>query len=349
MSSRVRKTPAPESKPKKAATAAGKKTATKAATTRSSKTVVKKAEPGKKAKSVAKQSTTSTTTTTASRKRRAEDEASTSPDDAPKVKKSRTIATPKKTATKAAPKKATGASKRQATVEPASTKAADRKKRAATPAEKKAAKPAKLPRKTPEPKAVEPKPHPHQIGPKINDAPTTILDVYVFGEGSSGELGLGSKRIDGKKPVDVKRPRLNPKLSAASVGIVQVACGGMHVAALTKDNTILTWGVNDQGALGRDTKWDGGLRDMDQASDSDSDSDDDDDSGLNPLESTPTPVSSEHFAPGAKFVQLVASDSATFALTEDGRVYGWGTFRVRIPEVPCFSSRLFFWGNERRS
>lgn len=165
-----------------------------------------------------------------------------------------------------------------------------------------------------------------KIGKKINDAPTQVLDVYVFGEGTSGELGLGSKRVNGKKPIDVKRPRLNDNLLAKTVGVVQLSCGGMHVVALTRDNKILTWGVNDQGALGRDTNWDGGLRDAKESEDSDSE-DEDDDTGINPLESTPTAVSDDHFAPGTKFVQVVASDSASFVLTEDGRVYGWGTFR----------------------
>ncbi|RDA95517.1 hypothetical protein CP533_5415 [Ophiocordyceps camponoti-saundersi (nom. inval.)] len=171
----------------------------------------------------------------------------------------------------------------------------------------------------------EPKPKVAAIGKKINSAPTQVLEIYVFGEGSAGELGLGSTRIDGKKPIDVKRPRLNEKyLSAKDVGVVQIACGGMHSVALTRDNIILTWGVNDNGALGRNTAWSGGLRDVDASEDSDSDSDD---SGLNPLESTPTAVSADHFAPGTKFAQVVACDSATFVLTEDGQVYGWGTFR----------------------
>ncbi|KAK4069745.1 uncharacterized protein Triagg1_6875 [Trichoderma aggressivum f. europaeum] len=174
-------------------------------------------------------------------------------------------------------------------------------------------------------KAKAKKPSFPDIGKKINDAPTQVLDIYVFGEGTSGELGLGSKRINGKKPIDVKRPRLNDNLSAKTVGVVQIACGGMHVVALTRDNKILTWGVNDQGALGRDTNWDGGLRDLDKADDSDSE--DEDDTGINPKESTPTALSEEDFAPGTKFVQVVASDSASFVLTEDGRVYGWGTFR----------------------
>ncbi|CAK7267870.1 hypothetical protein SEPCBS57363_002809 [Sporothrix epigloea] len=188
-------------------------------------------------------------------------------------------------------------------------------------AEEKQSKPAKAAKQAEVIKSTE------KIRAKINDAPTQTLEVFVFGEGSAGELGLGSVVANGKKPVDVKRPRLNTHLDAAKVGVVQVAAGGMHAIALTKNNKVLTWGVNDQGALGRDTTWDGGLRDLDAGADSDSDSDDDD-SGLNPHESTPAEIDISGVVPGTKFVQVVASDSASFALTEDGRVYGWGTFRA---------------------
>ena len=160
-------------------------------------------------------------------------------------------------------------------------------------------------------------------GPVINEAPKQRLHVYVFGEGSSGELGLGTA----KNAIDVKRPRLNPHLTADTVGVVQIATGGMHVAALTHDNKILTWGVNDQGALGRDTTWEGGLKDMDA---NDSDSDAGSDSGLNPKESTPTAIPSDSFPAGTVFVEVAAGDSTTFALTDEGLVYGWGTFRVRL-------------------
>ncbi|OJD13403.1 hypothetical protein AJ78_06137 [Emergomyces pasteurianus Ep9510] len=157
----------------------------------------------------------------------------------------------------------------------------------------------------------------------INHAPTQRLNVYVCGEGSSGELGLGTA----KNVVDVKRPRLNPHLLADKVGVVQIATGGMHCVALTHDNKILTWGVNDQGALGRDTSWDGGYKDIKEGGGSDSDSDSDDDSGLNPRESTPAAVPSGSFPENTIFVQVAASDSASFALTDVGSVYGWGTFR----------------------
>ncbi|KAL1955386.1 hypothetical protein VTO42DRAFT_8606 [Malbranchea cinnamomea] len=155
----------------------------------------------------------------------------------------------------------------------------------------------------------------------INQAPTQRLNVYVCGEGGSGELGLGTAR----NAVDVKRPRLNPLLDADTVGVVQVAVGGMHCLALTHDNKILSWGVNDQGALGRDTAWEGGMKDIDAASDSGSD--DGSDSGLNPREAIPTPIPSTAFPEGTVFVEVAAADSSSFALTDDGFVYGWGTFR----------------------
>ncbi|GCB19547.1 protein pim1 [Aspergillus awamori] len=168
------------------------------------------------------------------------------------------------------------------------------------------------------------KPRVTKLKPKvvINHAPTTRLNVYVCGEGSSGELGLGSA----KNAVDVKRPRLNANLPADRVGAVQVAVGGMHCVALTYDNRILTWGVNDQGALGRDTTWDGGYKDIDEANNG-SDSESDDDIALNPYESTPTAIPSEAFPKDTVFVQVAAGDSSSFALTDDGQVYGWGTFR----------------------
>ncbi|KAF1842452.1 RCC1/BLIP-II [Cucurbitaria berberidis CBS 394.84] len=149
---------------------------------------------------------------------------------------------------------------------------------------------------------------------------TEPLKVFVFGEGSSGELGFGAT----KKAIDVKRPRYNEALTNQNV--VRVATGGMHVVALTKDNRILTWGVNDNGALGRDTSnADVKMRDLD-ADDSDSDSEDET-GGLNDLESTPTAVPSEYFPEDTIFVDIAAGDSCSFALTTEGAIYGWGTFR----------------------
>lgn len=169
----------------------------------------------------------------------------------------------------------------------------------------------------------------------INHAATRKLDVFVCGEGSSGELGLGNSR----KAIDVKRPRLNHNLSASKVGVVHIAVGGMHAAALTHDGLIYTWGVNDQGALGRDTKWEKNANDNDEI-----DVDQDETVDLNPTECTPMPIPTEHFPPGTVFTQLACGDSTTFALTDNGEVWGWGTFRVSLssfPRLPAKQANYF--------
>jgi regulator of chromosome condensation len=298
--------------PRAKAAAATKTATTKKSTTTTAASAKKDAKPTKAA---AKKAEPAANGASKKRTRTEESEVEEEEEETRQTKKTKTTGRVVKPAAKPSAKAKTAA-------KPAASKA---KAKSEEPEEKKpvaqkAGRPAAVKKAEPKKKSLFP-----GIGKKINDAPTKILDVYVFGEGSSGELGLGSKRVNNKKPIDVKRPRLNDNLAAATTGVVQISCGGMHAVALTHDNKILTWGVNDQGALGRDTNWDGGLRDMDKAEDSDSE--DEDDTGINPKESTPTAVSEEHFAPGTKFVQVVASDSASFTLTEDGRVYGWGTFR----------------------
>ncbi|KAB5582920.1 GDP/GTP exchange factor [Coniochaeta sp. 2T2.1] len=243
-------------------------------------------------------------------------------------------AAPKKTpATKKSPKKATATSSDKENEDAVKPKANSKRKRAAVEEEEEADQespeeatppPAKKVRKTASPKAKKPAPEPkarRQLK-AINEPPTTVLDVYVFGAGENGELGLGADKDDGKRPVDVKRPRINHNLKGK--GVVQIGCGGMHAVALTNDNKILTWGVNDNCALGRNTKWEGGLRDVD----AEEDDSDDDESGLNPLESTPGEVDMSEVEDNTTFVQVVGSDSASFALTSEGKVYGWGTFRA---------------------
>jgi regulator of chromosome condensation len=142
------------------------------------------------------------------------------------------------------------------------------------------------------------------------------VSVLVFGNGDAGELGLGPAIQE------AARPRLNPFLdpdNPSAFRVVQLACGGMHTVALTEDNKIITWGVNDNCALGRSTAWEGGLRDVD--------GDSEEEGELNPLESTPTAIPPDSFPPGTRFVQVAAGDSCSFALTDAGYVYGWGTFK----------------------
>ena len=169
----------------------------------------------------------------------------------------------------------------------------------------------------------------------INATPTVKLQLFSFGDGSTGQLGLGTEKC-----MEVKRPRFNRFLDPATVGVVGITTGGMHGAAHTHDNRILTWGVNDNGALGRNTAWEGNMREINGNEGSESDSEASG-SALNPLEATPTAIPTKSFPSNTKFVQVVASDSASFALTDQGLVYGWGTFRVSFASDTASTLRQF--------
>lgn len=111
--------------------------------------------------------------------------------------------------------------------------------------------------------------------------------VLVFGQGDVGQLGLGEDIMERKKPALVSLPE----------SIVQAIAGGMHTVCLSDTGNVYTFGCNDEGALGRDSSAQGS-------------------------EMTPGKVALEE-----KVIQVSAGDSHTAALTEDGTVYIWGSFR----------------------
>ncbi|KAF9093423.1 hypothetical protein BGX23_003348 [Mortierella sp. AD031] len=111
--------------------------------------------------------------------------------------------------------------------------------------------------------------------------------VYVFGTGDCAQLGLGENTLLRKKPANLAA--LNDQ------DIIDIAAGGMHNMALTKEGKLWSWGVNDQRTLGRSGD-----------------------------EYTPLPVEG---LDDVKVVRVACSDSLTVALTDLGHVYTWGTFR----------------------
>lgn len=151
----------------------------------------------------------------------------------------------------------------------------------------------------------------------INHAPTQELEIYVVGTNEAGELGLGRASEDGHE----SRLLINAALTDA--GVVQCSVGGSHAAALTADGRILTWGVNDLWALGRDTKIRSALR-----YDAEEDLAALEDMEINLLECTPTSIETLTIPKETVFTQVMAGDNATFAVTDEGEVYGWGAIRV---------------------
>ncbi|XP_072277063.1 regulator of chromosome condensation [Pyxicephalus adspersus] len=111
--------------------------------------------------------------------------------------------------------------------------------------------------------------------------------VLTLGQGDVGQLGLGEDVMERKKPALVSLPEK----------IVQAVAGGMHTVCLAESGSIYTFGCNDEGALGRDTSEEGS-------------------------ETVPAKVQLSE-----KVVQVSAGDSHTAALTEDGKVFLFGSFR----------------------
>ncbi|KAL4938207.1 hypothetical protein BDV06DRAFT_226222 [Aspergillus oleicola] len=139
----------------------------------------------------------------------------------------------------------------------------------------------------------------------VNNAPTKKVAVYVFGSNLQGQLGLGHNQAN------VTQPTLNTKLLQDKVGVVEVVAGDAHCVALTANSKILTWGENSNGQLGRETQG----------------NDDSNEPGENETEPMEVDFSHLRLSEGTAFVQVVATESASFVLTEFGDVYGWGTFK----------------------
>lgn len=111
--------------------------------------------------------------------------------------------------------------------------------------------------------------------------------VLTVGQGDTGQLGLG------EDVMEKSRPGLVEQVTDA----IDVVAGGMHSAVLDINGKVWTFGCNDEGSLGRVVA-----------------------------------EEEECFVPGLvnledKVVMLSAGDSHTAALTEDGKVWAWGTFR----------------------
>lgn len=112
--------------------------------------------------------------------------------------------------------------------------------------------------------------------------------ILAVGQGDVGQLGLGEDIMEKSRPAVI----------AGHADVIAIAAGGMHNVCLTKSGKIITFGCNDEGALGRATTDEG-------------------------AETVPGLVELE-----GKVVQVTAGDSHSAALMDDGRVFAWGSFRV---------------------
>ncbi|CAG8461681.1 2390_t:CDS:2, partial [Cetraspora pellucida] len=132
--------------------------------------------------------------------------------------------------------------------------------------------------------------------PKLPTHDSKRTKLFVIGSNDCGELGLGDSFKEVKYPRHAK--------SLVDFPIVKISCGSLHVAALTRDGKVVTWGCNDEGALGRVTK-----------------------SEENPNETDENVPAYAQGLDNIIIVKVACGSNITFALSDKGQLYATGTFR----------------------
>lgn len=135
--------------------------------------------------------------------------------------------------------------------------------------------------------------------------------LFTFGTNPFGALGFGEDVSEKFRPAEV---------SIDGKKAVQVSCGGMHTLVLAEDGSVYSFGVNDEGALGRKTQGSAWEKD-----------------GPSGKEDSAFP-GRVRLPPEVVVTKVAAGDGFSFAITEDGCVYGWGVFKDDTSGVAAFSS-----------
>ncbi|CAG8794761.1 16035_t:CDS:2 [Gigaspora margarita] len=73
---------------------------------------------------------------------------------------------------------------------------------------------------------------------KLSILNSNHIKLFTVGNNNCGELGFGYDIEEMKYPRHVE--------SLADFNIVKISCGSLHVAALTRDRKVITWGCNDE-------------------------------------------------------------------------------------------------------
>ena len=130
-------------------------------------------------------------------------------------------------------------------------------------------------------------------GVACGEAHTLVLDstgcVYAFGWAEDGQLGLPDSAIS-EGMMTTKIERIEDIQKA-----VKVAAGSLFSAVLTETGNVYTWGNGEQGQLGQGSK-----------------------ALHRPRPSQVTAISAE------TIVDLVCGESYALAVSQEGKVYGWG-------------------------
>ncbi|KIK78236.1 hypothetical protein PAXRUDRAFT_834651 [Paxillus rubicundulus Ve08.2h10] len=166
---------------------------------------------------------------------------------------------------------------------------------------------------------------PQQLRPYFNPLPTAAPhprpanQLFVWGAGNFGQFGMGPDLLDEfsfpKRNTWVDQKIQEGAFSKEGAGLEAIAAGGLHTLFIDEKGTIWSCGVNDDAALGRVTK------DVPDPNKPDSFMD------IDALTSFPHPLQSlvdEKF----RAVRIAAGDSVSAAISEEGELRVWGSFRA---------------------
>ncbi|KAI6130339.1 regulator of chromosome condensation 1/beta-lactamase-inhibitor protein II [Pisolithus croceorrhizus] len=166
---------------------------------------------------------------------------------------------------------------------------------------------------------------PQQLKPYFNPIPSPpsprrpAAQLFVWGAGNFGQFGMGPDFL-GEFPSPKRNTWVDQKISegvfgSEGAGLEAIAAGGLHTLFVDEKGAVWSCGVNDDAALGRITK------DVPDPKNPGSSMD------IDTLTAIPHPIQSlldEKF----RAVQITAGDSISAAISVDGELRVWGSFRA---------------------
>lgn len=130
-----------------------------------------------------------------------------------------------------------------------------------------------------------------ELGNGASYAVTQDGALWAWGQNTNGQLGLGDRE-----------ERMVPTRVEAVGEVVAVSSGTSRTPALTAEGRVLAWGSNSRGQIGSPEGLDEG----------------------EPVRRVLDPMAVEGLPDGVGVAAITADTNTSYAVLEDGRVFGWG-------------------------
>ncbi|KAH7650528.1 hypothetical protein FG379_003600 [Cryptosporidium bovis] len=152
--------------------------------------------------------------------------------------------------------------------------------------------------------------------------------VWVWGSGECDQLGIKESLLD--DDLSLKAPMKISDLSD-KYNVVDICSGALHNIILTDDGEVISWGCNDDGALGRiSLKLEKKLERRRYTGDNEEEEleeEDDEDDLLEDKYPNKVKFTDEESVDNVKVKSIVSGDCYSCCLTNNGEVYLWGSYK----------------------